>query len=343
MPSVAQLREAFLWSEHRTVTKTATVNLHGNPYEVDTALVGRRVELVFDPFDLTGIRCASRAGRWAPRSRTGSAATSTTKPAPTTTHPAPRADRDRLPASRRDRSTPPNWPNESATAARCPTGTVHRPASHDPRRLGAARHRPPQRRRRARRRCDRQAAAHYGFTRTPFGRALAPQMLHRHGHHAEAVARIGWCVTERALGVITGEVGAGKTVAVRAALAGLDPSRHTIIYLGNPAVGARGLYHGIVTALGGIPRFHKAALIPQTTDLLAAEEHERGRHVMLVHRRSPPARRRPTRRAASADQRRAGLTPARSPRCWSVSPPCGGESSSAPSPRSTSASRCATP
>jgi len=124
--------------------------------------------------------------------------------------------------------------------------------------------------------------AHYGFTRTPFGRALAPQMLHRHGTHAEAVARIGWCVTERALGVITGEVGAGKTVAIRAALAGLDTSRHTIIYLGNPAVGGRGLYTGIVRALGGIPRFHKAALIPQTADLLAAEDHERGRTVVLV-------------------------------------------------------------
>ena len=34
--------------------------------------------------------------------------------------------------------------------------------------------------------------SHYGFTKTPFGRALAPQMLHRHGAHAEAVARIGW-------------------------------------------------------------------------------------------------------------------------------------------------------
>jgi type II secretory pathway predicted ATPase ExeA len=124
--------------------------------------------------------------------------------------------------------------------------------------------------------------AHYGFTRTPFGRALAPQMLHRHGAHAEAVARIGWCVTERALGVITGEVGAGKTVAIRAALAGLDTSRHTIIYLGNPAVGGRGLYAGIVRALGGVPRFHKAALIPQTADLLAAEDHERGRTVVLV-------------------------------------------------------------
>ena len=124
--------------------------------------------------------------------------------------------------------------------------------------------------------------AHYGFTKTPFGRVLAPQMLHRHSSHREAVARIGWCIAERALGVVTGEVGAGKTVAVRAALAGLDSSRHTTIYLGNPAVGARGLYHGIVCALGGVPRFHKAALIPQATEALAAEEAERGKRVVLV-------------------------------------------------------------
>jgi putative transposase len=47
--------EAFLWEEHRTVTKTALVSLHGNTYQVDPALVGRKVELVFDPFDLTQI------------------------------------------------------------------------------------------------------------------------------------------------------------------------------------------------------------------------------------------------------------------------------------------------
>lgn len=49
------LHEAFLWSEDRTVTKTATVSLFSNSYEVDPALVGRKVELVFDPFDLTVI------------------------------------------------------------------------------------------------------------------------------------------------------------------------------------------------------------------------------------------------------------------------------------------------
>ena len=124
--------------------------------------------------------------------------------------------------------------------------------------------------------------AHYGFTRTPFGRNLAPGMLHRSTGHGEAVARITWCITERALGVITGEVGSGKTVATRAATAALDASRHTVIYLGNPAIGARGIYAAIVSALGGVPRFHKASLIPQTTDALAAEENERGKRVVVA-------------------------------------------------------------
>ena len=55
LPSPAQLREAFLWSERRTVKKTATVSLHGNLYQVDASLVRCVVELVFDPFDLTDI------------------------------------------------------------------------------------------------------------------------------------------------------------------------------------------------------------------------------------------------------------------------------------------------
>ena len=52
LPTAQMLHEAFLWSQPRTVTKTATISLHGNRYEVDAALVGRRVEVVFDPFDL---------------------------------------------------------------------------------------------------------------------------------------------------------------------------------------------------------------------------------------------------------------------------------------------------
>ena len=110
--------------------------------------------------------------------------------------------------------------------------------------------------------------AHYGFTRMPFGRNLAPGMLHRYTGHGEAVARISWCVEQHALGVITGEVGAGKTVAVRAATAALDTSRHVVIYLPNPSVGVRGMLHHIVSALGQVPSFYTATLTAQAVDAL---------------------------------------------------------------------------
>jgi putative transposase len=62
VPPPPVLAEAFRWSERRTVTKTALVSMHGNRYQVDPALAGRRVELVFDPFDLTvlQVRCDGR-------------------------------------------------------------------------------------------------------------------------------------------------------------------------------------------------------------------------------------------------------------------------------------------
>ncbi len=55
LPSPQLLHEAFLWSEVRTVSKVCEVRLHGNRFEVDPALIGRKVELIFDPFELADI------------------------------------------------------------------------------------------------------------------------------------------------------------------------------------------------------------------------------------------------------------------------------------------------
>ena len=54
-PSPSELREAFLWSERRRADKTGCVSLFGNHYEVDPALAGASIELVFDPFNLEEI------------------------------------------------------------------------------------------------------------------------------------------------------------------------------------------------------------------------------------------------------------------------------------------------
>lgn len=52
-PTPARLVDAFRWSAVRKVTRTATISLEGNTYAVDPTLVGRRVEVRYDPEDLT--------------------------------------------------------------------------------------------------------------------------------------------------------------------------------------------------------------------------------------------------------------------------------------------------
>jgi type II secretory pathway predicted ATPase ExeA len=123
--------------------------------------------------------------------------------------------------------------------------------------------------------------SYFGFSAMPFGRSLAPGMLFASGDHNQAVARIGYGIATRGITVITGEVGVGKTVAARAAIDRAEPARHHLIYIPDPTVGARGIYHHIVSALGGRPSFHNAALVPQARDALAAETAERGRLPIL--------------------------------------------------------------
>jgi type II secretory pathway predicted ATPase ExeA len=127
-----------------------------------------------------------------------------------------------------------------------------------------------------------QLQPYFGLRDRPFRADVAPSALHRSAAHQEATARIAYLVDTGALGLITGEVGSGKTTALRAASAALDASRHTVIYLPNPAIGARGIYAEIIARLGGTPRFHKSALIPQAQDLLLREREERKKRVLLI-------------------------------------------------------------
>ena len=184
--------------------------------------------------------------------------------------------------------------------------------------------------------------AHYGFERMPFGKDLVPGMLHPHRAHQQAVARISWCVAERQIGVISGECGSGKTVAARAAVQALDCSRHTILYLGTPGVGLRGLYAAIVCGLGGTPEVSLRVADPASPR--PARRRSRGALKAGVphRRRGPSTRRRQPRRAALPAETPTWTRLPRS-RCFcSDSRRCAAGYGSAHSPRWTSASACAT-
>ncbi|MFC8520310.1 AAA family ATPase [Streptomyces sp. NPDC057257] len=105
---------------------------------------------------------------------------------------------------------------------------------------------------------------------------------HQHNSHREAAARIAWCINDKAIGVVTGEVGAGKTVGLKGAVASLGPARFTVIYQPNPEVGMRGFCDRIVTSLGGTLKCQSAALAVQASAALVAEVDERGRTSAVV-------------------------------------------------------------
>ena len=139
-PTPTQLREAFLWSEHRTVSKTATVSLHGNTYQVDELLVGRKVELVFDPFDLTelAVRYSGREFGTAVAHRIGRH--THPKAPPRTARYRPGTHRDRLPAADRHHphrtarsahqlQRPARAPSPDRYTDRTGTGRTHHPGT----------------------------------------------------------------------------------------------------------------------------------------------------------------------------------------------------------------------
>ena len=255
----ALIREAFRWSVTRRVTRVATVPLEGNSYSVDPALTGRRVELRYDPENLAVIEVfldGRPAGAAVPFV-IGRHVHKAVAPAPPPAADPTGIDYLGMVAAAHD---------EQAGAARRSTSPSS-PACRTRRTAMASR---------------APWAAHFGLARTPFGKAIAAKDLFARQAHAQATARISFCIGEALLGVITGDVGAGKTVAVRAAVAGLDPTRHQVIYVANPAFGTRGLYVQVVRALGAQPRYLKAELMAQAADLLAAEAEERHRMVVIV-------------------------------------------------------------
>jgi transposase InsO family protein len=50
------LKDIFLWEEERTVRKTAIIELEGNRYDVDSSLRGKRIQIRYNPFDLSTIQ-----------------------------------------------------------------------------------------------------------------------------------------------------------------------------------------------------------------------------------------------------------------------------------------------
>ncbi len=110
--------------------------------------------------------------------------------------------------------------------------------------------------------------SYYGFAATPFVRTIAPAALYQSEQHRELLARLLYLVRNRGFGLVTGEIGAGKSTAIRALAAALDPSRHQMLYVSQSGLSPRHLYRELCLQMGLNPAFHAADARRQLTHAL---------------------------------------------------------------------------
>jgi general secretion pathway protein A len=103
----------------------------------------------------------------------------------------------------------------------------------------------------------------YGFSSTPFSKSIpGPDLFPSRGHQ-EIQGRLAFALQERLPTLITGDVGTGKSSALRAFTHSLDRNLYALVYLSNPHLSATTLYHQILLALQTEPAFGFARLLPQ--------------------------------------------------------------------------------
>lgn len=112
--------------------------------------------------------------------------------------------------------------------------------------------------------------SYWGFTQMPFSKELPIGAYYLSTQFQELAARLHVMVTDRLFGVVTGEVGSGKSSAVRYLAAQLDPSEHPVFYIAESQLTPYDFYSQVLESAGvrehALPAFPGAPAIRFTDD-----------------------------------------------------------------------------
>jgi general secretion pathway protein A len=109
----------------------------------------------------------------------------------------------------------------------------------------------------------------YGCLRLPFDKSLPVGDLFPSAAHQEAQARLAFALQNRFPALITGDIGSGKSTAVRAFIHSLDPNLYPTAYLPNPNLTVQSLFAFILSAWHVSSTFHPRGLSERLRHTLA--------------------------------------------------------------------------
>ena len=91
--------------------------------------------------------------------------------------------------------------------------------------------------------------AYFGFLTEPFSKEIATKSLFLSAQLKGLFERLQHFIGRRGIALITGEVGSGKSTAIRAFTDTLDKNHHAVVYIDDPTLGLRGMLNSIARQL----------------------------------------------------------------------------------------------
>src|SRR5207253_4214814 len=122
----------------------------------------------------------------------------------------------------------------------------------------------------------------FGFTKTPFSDCPDTKQLFASQAWNQVKARLQFLVEHHAAGLLTGEVGAGKSTAARTFTATLNPNLYKIVYLHWSSGSCVDLLDRKSTRLNLQPAHYRGDLVRQIADAIVSLNQSKKQHPILI-------------------------------------------------------------
>src|ERR1700758_645803 len=124
--------------------------------------------------------------------------------------------------------------------------------------------------------------AFFGFKKTPFSDCPDAKQLFASQAWNQVKARLQFLIDHHGAGLLTGEVGAGKSTAARTFTAGLNPNLYKILYLHWTSGSALDLLRQLALQLDLEPAHYRGDLVRQISEAIVHLNKSKKQHPILI-------------------------------------------------------------
>lgn len=132
---------------------------------------------------------------------------------------------------------------------------------------------------------------HFGFSQTPFGKDIPISALFTSRAYQELTLKLRYAVERAQVMCLTGDIGAGKSTAIRAVAHQLSPALYRFVYVPNPVMGVRDIYRDLLRELKLDPPWTTSEARRRLRDTFLTLRQEGQTPVLVIdeaHRLQPP-------------------------------------------------------